>query len=344
MARSGDSSLDRDELAAMPKIDAHAHLVGKAGGDDRPLLGLLERQSMRWIDLCWFDHDSMLREQIDLVRGLSARHPDRFSWATAFSLEGFGGPRWTDTAIAAVEAAHAAGAVGVKVWKNIGMVLRDGARFVMIDDERFDPVLARVRELDLTLAAHIGEPRNCWLPLEEMTVEGDRSYFGAHPQYHGLKVPEIPGYGEQVAARDRMLARHPGLRVVGCHLASLEFDVAEIAKRLDTFPNLAVDLAARVCHLQVQEREKVRRFVLSYQDRILYGTDLSAHFGKGKLDDQVAEAERIYLADAGYFATDELAAAPVVGPDFRCRGIGLPAPVLRKLFHDNALRWYPGIG
>jgi predicted TIM-barrel fold metal-dependent hydrolase len=331
-----------DELAAIPKIDAHAHLMGKPGGDFGPLVHLLERRATRWIDPCVCLDDGSLSDQIAIARNQAAHHPDRFSWTTAFTLEGLGTHAWTERAIAEIESGRNAGAVGVKVWKNIGMTLREDGRFVMIDDERFDPVFEKVRSLGLTLTAHLGEPRNCWLPIEEMTVAGDRAYFATHPQYHGYRIPEMPGYWEQVAARDRMLAKHPDLRVVGCHLASLEFDVAEVAKRLDAHPNLAVDLSARISHLQAQESGKVRRFLIGYQDRILYGTDMAAGYDeRTSPEDDAAGAERTYVADERYFATGGPIDAPAVRRGFRCRGLKLPDGVLHKLFHDNALRWYP---
>ena len=49
-----------------------------------------------------------------------------------------------------------------------------------------------------------------------------------------------------LAARDRILSRHPKLRVIGCHLGSSEQDLSQVAKRLDAFPNYAVDVASRV--------------------------------------------------------------------------------------------------
>ena len=154
------------------------------------------------------------------------------------------------------------GAVAVKVWKDVGMVLKDpDGKYVMADDARLDPVFSALAKQGRTLVAHLGEPRNCWLPVDQMTVDGDRRYFAAHPEYHGLLHPEIPNYEAQVAARDRMLERHPTLRVVGCHLGSLEYDVDELAKRLDKYPNLAVDLSARIVHLQIQPRDKVRAFL-----------------------------------------------------------------------------------
>ena len=165
------------------------------------------------------------------------------------------------------------------------MVLKDpDGRYVMADDPRLDPVFSALAKQGRTLVAHLGEPRNCWLPVDQMTVDGDRRYFAAHPEYHGLLHPEIPNYEAQVAARDRMLERHPALRVVGCHLGSLEYDVDELAKRLDKYPNLAVDLSARIVHLQIQPRNKVRAFLVKYQDRLLYGTDapVRPRFGRGR--------------------------------------------------------------
>ncbi len=331
----------------MPKIDAHAHLAG-GGIDEGALVSLLERHAMRWIDICWYEDDASFARQADQGRRFSAAHPDRFSWITTFPLSGFNEPSWTERAIAAVESGLAGGAAGVKVWKNVGMELKDAdGRFVMIDDPRLDPVLERVREAGLTLAAHIGEPRNAWLPLAGMTVAGDRSYFAAHPEYHGVNRSDIPGYGEQVASRDRMLERHPGLRVVGCHLGSLEFDVREVAKRLDRFPSFAVDLSARVAHFKVQRADDVRAFLATYQDRILYGTDTVLGYGDAdaaEVRTSLERAEARYLDDYRYFAGRGTVEAPDVGPGARCEALGLPDAVLEKIFRANALAWYPKLG
>lgn len=333
-----------DDLAALPKIDAHAHVVG-TGPADPDFLALLERHAMRWITICWYENDEYFARQREVGRRLARERPDRFSWITTFSLTGFLERGWTERAVASVEDGRAAGAVGVKVWKNIGMELkeRDG-RHVMIDDPSFDPVLERTGALGMTLTAHIGEPRNAWLPLEQMTVAGDRSYFGMHPEYHGLSRPDMPGYWEQVASRDRMLERHPGLRVVGCHLGSLEFDVRELAKRLDRYPSFAVDLSARTCHLQCQPRDVVREFLLKFQDRVLYGLDMGwdgGHPDRAGLAKHLERIDAAYRSDYRYFAGSGPMPAPAVGPDAHCEALALPDGVLEKIFRKNALAWYP---
>ena len=151
------------------------------------------------------------------------------------------------------------------------MAYKDSAgRFIMIDDPKFDPVIEFIIEQEKTVMAHFGEPKNCWLPLDQMTVNNDRNYFKNHPEYHMYLHPEYPCYDDQINARDRFVEKQPDMRFVGAHLGSLEWDVDELAKRLDKFPNMAVDMAARISHLQHQtklNREKVREFLIRYQDR-----------------------------------------------------------------------------
>ena len=107
--------------------------------------------------------------------------------------------------------------------------------------------------------------------------------------------PEMPGYEDQIGARDRFVAAHPGLRFVGAHLGSLEYDVDRIAAFLDRFPNANVDMAARMSQVQyqsVRDYEKVRNFFIKYQDRLLYGTDLTLNPDEASSDDARAEFKR----------------------------------------------------
>ena len=117
------------------------------------------------------------------------------------------------------------------------MELRDSnGQFVMIDDPRFNPVLDFIEAKDITLIGHFGEPKNAWLPLEEMTISGDSSYLAKNPKYHMYTHPDFPSYQDQIKARDNVLAKHPNLRFVGAHLGSLKWDVNALARHLDKFP------------------------------------------------------------------------------------------------------------
>jgi predicted TIM-barrel fold metal-dependent hydrolase len=338
-----------DQVLKMPKIDAHAHIGGVSPGHLRAFVAFLEQYNLRWLNICVGGMDwGRLSRQIGSAQALHAAQPERIAWATSFTVTNWGQADWAKAANATIDDGFAGGAVAVKIWKDVGMVLKDpDGRYVMADDPRLDAVFGALAKNGRTLVAHLGEPRNCWLPVVQMTVDGDRRYFAEHPEYHGLLHPEIPNYEAQVAARDRMLERHPTLRVVGCHLGSLEYDVDELAKRLDKYPNFAVDLSARIVHLQIQPRDKVRAFLVKYQDRLLYGTDLQ--FGRGSGAEgadptqALARLAATYESDATWFATDQELALENVRAGFKSRGVALPGPVLRKIYFENAKRWYPGI-
>jgi hypothetical protein len=233
------------------------------------------------------------------------------------------------------------GAVSVKLWKNIGMTERDkNGKFIMVDDPALKPVIDFIISKNLPITGHLGEPRNCWLPLNQMTVSSDSSYFAENPKYHMFLHPEYPSYEDQIDARDHLLALHPDLKFVGCHLGSLEWSVDELAKRLDKFPNMAVDMAARICHLQYQsakDRDKVRNFCIKYQDRLLYGTDLSYD----ENDDKEKSAERIHetwLDDWRYFTSKDNMTSTSFRGTFE--GLLLPKEVIRKIYSENAIKWY----
>jgi predicted TIM-barrel fold metal-dependent hydrolase len=338
-----------DQILKMPKIDAHAHLGGMSPGHLRAFVAFLEKYNLRWLNICVGGMDwGRLSRQIGSAQALHAAHPDRIAWATSFTVTNWGQPEWAKAANATIDDGFAGGAVAVKIWKDVGMVLKDpDGKYVMADDPRLDPVFSALASRNRTLVAHLGEPRNCWLPVDQMTVDGDRRYFAAHPEYHGLLHPEIPNYQAQIAARDRMLERHPNMRVVGCHLGSLEYDVDELAKRLDKYPNFAVDLSARIVHLQIQPRDKVRAFLVKYQDRLLYGTDVQFGRGPGGEGSDPAKAlarlGATYESDATWFATDQELALENVRAGLTSRGVALPGPVLRKIYYENAKQWYPGI-
>jgi predicted TIM-barrel fold metal-dependent hydrolase len=208
----------------------------------------------------------------------------------------------------------------------------------MIDDPGFDPVLGHVQSLGIPLIGHQGEPYNCWLPLEQMTTENDRSYFREHPQYHMYLHPELPSYEDQMSARDRMLTRHPQLRFIGAHMASLEWDVDRLAAFLDAHPTAVVDLAARMTQVQYQshrDREKVRRFFIRYQDRILYGSDLTFAPDAAPASFR-SDAHTMWMSDWAYLATDETQHIGDLNADVA--GLQLPRETIDRIYYGNAER------
>ena len=326
------------DFYSIPKIDAHSHINTKSPR----IMELAQRDNFKWLSITTkSESQQYIDEQLDFAIFQKARYPQTIDFTTAFSMEEFGYPDWTSRTIERLQKDFDRGAIAVKVWKDIGMVFQDDhGNFIMIDDVAFDPVLDFIASQKKTLVAHIGEPKNCWLPVDSMTVNNDKKYFKRHPEYHMYLHPEYPSHQEIINHRDNMLKKHPKLLVVGCHLGSLEWNVDELAKRFDSFPNFAVDMAARICHFQVQDREKVRNFLIKYQDRIIYGTDNEI----SEQDDIQKTTEmfhQIWLNHWEYFATDNMMTSTIVDNEFQ--GLALPETVLRKIYYDNAKKWYPGI-
>jgi len=322
----------------MPIIDAHIHY-----GDDAPeLLALLAEFDIRLLNISFAkDATAAWHADADRYRSLAAARPDRFAWCTSFDLPRLDDPGYVDAVIAGLERDFAAGAVACKVWKNIGMEVRypDG-RFFHVDDPLLAPIFDWLAEQGHPLLAHIAEPLDCWLPLREGSPH--YSYYSRNPEWHMYTRPDYPSHGELMAARNRVLEQHPSLRFIGAHFASLEYDVDVLAETLDRYPNLAVDISARLIDLAVQDSVKVRRFVTQYQDRILFGTDVVMRTPPSSLPPvqraEVIDALRtVYTTHFAYFESK----GSVIVRERTTEGLGLPQAILEKLYRTNAEQWYP---
>ncbi|MCK4919822.1 MAG: amidohydrolase family protein [Bacteroidales bacterium] len=331
------------DFKTFPKIDAHVHL----DTSDDSFVELLKENSFKYMTLVTrSESQDIIDEEFNFASNLQNDYPELISFATTFSMDGFGEPGWEETTINWLKESFDRGAIAVKVWKDIGMTfVEEDSSFIMMNDERFDPIWDFVESQNKTLVNHVGEPKNCWLPLEDMTVRGDSSYFANNPQYHMYLFPEAPGHEDQLAARDDVLDKHPNIRFVGCHLGSLEYDVDEQAKRLDKYPNFSLDMAGRINHFKVQDRNKVRDFIIKYQDRLLYGTDIKLRSpslnGSSALDLQRI-IDRVYLSDWEYFTTDAIMTQNDKVKEYQ--GLDLPLEVLKKIYYDNVIVMYPEFG
>jgi len=339
-AKSGFYTLE--DFENVEKYDAHVHLniydstfIQQAQKDNFRLLTVN-------VNTAYYP---TVGEQQKVALRLVETYPDRLAYATAFNLNDWGTDKWQPQTLAYLEDSFKKGAIAVKIWKNIGMELKDkNGKFVMIDDSRFEPILNFIEKNNITLLGHLGEPRNAWLPVDEMTVSNDKGYFTKHPEFHMFLHPKNPSYEDEINARDNMLTKHPNLRFVGAHLGSLEWNVDELAKRLDKFPNMAVDMAARISHLQFQSVEnwqKVHDFMIKYQDRLIYATDHGVDAKSKNFEELNKSLHQTRLRDWEFFATNNEMTVSSFNGSFK--GLKLPKEVMDKIYHSNAEKWFPGI-
>ena len=324
-------------LASLEPIDTHTH-VAKS---NPAFYAMLDRLHMHIVDIILVDdHDSYRKdlntERADAEAVVRASH-GHVSLCTTFDPFQFSRGDFAASAIQGLNHDFANGAVAVKIWKNIGMELKDNeGGYVFADDPVFQPIYRDIQSHDRTLIAHQAEPGEAWGPPNPSGL--DYPYYKDHPTWYMYGKPGVPSKKQILDARDHLLAQNPKLRVVGAHLGSMEDDLDGLAERLDRYPNFAVDTAARVVHLVVMPRDKVRAFILKYQDRIIYGTDLGFSNDQDE-NDSVGDWVDQYARDWRYFATRDT----FEYDGHKTQGLGLPPSVLRKLYHANAAHWFPGI-
>jgi hypothetical protein len=338
------------DFVTVKKFDAHVH----ANVNSPEFVAVARKDGFEILSIN-VDYPDFpdLATQAKVANALRAADPRRFHFATTFSMKGFGTPAWTQATNKALNGAFARGALAVKVWKNIGMVEKDAAgKLIFLDNRGFDGVMAHIQQAHVPLIAHQAEPKNCWLPLDQMTTENDRSYFRDHPEYHMFLHPDQPSYESLMAHRDAFVGRHPRLSFVGAHMGSLEWSVDVLAAFLDTYPNATVDLAARMTQVQyqsVRDAAKVRAFFVKYQDRILYGSDLTQNPPSASERAQnppstgesfTKEADDFWRSDWAYLATADRQHIDAINADVA--GLALPRVVVDKLYWKNAQRVFLG--
>lgn len=318
------------------KIDVHSHNF-----EDMPVLNdMLRRNNVRAINVSVPGTDGHLETMHRIARDMARAHPDLHAFASTFDLRERHAPGWATATTAALDQTFADGAVMVKIWKEVGIDLKrpDGS-FMMPDDDLLDPIYAHLAAKGKPLHAHLAEPLDAWRPLDPNSVH--YSYYSQNPEWHLYGKPGYPSHEAIIAARDRILEKHPTLVVIAAHLASLEHDVEEIATRLDRYPNLYVEVAARTRDLTYQPTDKVREFFVAYQDRIMYGVDRTwmPYARETPPTDEerttfVRELEAQYKLDFEYYA----GTGTVNYRGREVQALALPADVLAKFYHGNALR------
>jgi predicted TIM-barrel fold metal-dependent hydrolase len=273
------------------------------------------------------------------IAGFDRAFPRRFVSMTepTWSRAGEAGyAKWQGDEIAK---AKAAGAVGVKVLKTLGLYLRDGGpqgTLVRVDDARFDPMWDACGRLGLPVAIHVGDPEAFFLPIDRFNERYEE--LNAHPDwsFHGR---DFPAFAEILNARDRVFARHPKTTFVALHVGHWAENLKAVGEMLDKFSNVQVEIGARIGELGRQPRAS-RRFFDKYQDRVLFGTDAVP---LGTETPQQIFGEDLYRIYYRFLETEDeyfdYAPAPVP-PQGRWRiyGLGLPDRILRKVYHQNAER------
>jgi predicted TIM-barrel fold metal-dependent hydrolase len=336
------NELELKQFASLEPIDTHVHNFHAS-----PVFNaLINRLNLRMIDVLVIDsHDAVpLSKSLPLQReaALSVidQNQSRMKLCTTFNPYDFNHSDFAENAVRGLNQDFANGAIAVKIWKNIGMEIKNAkGQYILPDDPKFDPIYADIEAHGKTLIAHVADPNTIWAPPDPKADDYDY-YMVEAPWWYMYTKPGAPSKESLLKARDHILEKHPHLRLVGAHTGSMEANLDDLGAHFDRYPNLAVDLAGRVVYFEMMQRDKAIAFITKYQDRLIYGTDNDHEFAPAANEKQSAKDwEEAYANQWRFLATNDVVeyqGKPV-------KGLALPAPILRKLYHDNAKRWFPGI-
>lgn len=328
-----------------PVIDIHAHLSwspgpGKEGGPEFPakpdeILPVMERKNLRMMVNLTGGRGQVLEQVIGYWH---KSYPDRFLVFTEPWWNRVADPNYPRLQAEEIERAHKAGARGLKVLKTLGLYLREQVTtgpLIKVDDRRFDPMWEAAGALKMPVAIHTSDPEAFFLPIDRFNERWEELH--AHPDW-SFYGKDFPSSAELHQARNRVMGRHPRTQFICLHMAVSE-DLGTVSEWMDRYPNMWVEFGARIGELGRQPRT-ARRFFDKYQDRILFGTDAVPHgvqYPQQIFCDQLYEIYYRFLETEDEYFDYAPARIPPQGR-WKIYGLGLPESILRKIYHDNAVR------
>lgn len=329
--------------AKYPVVDVHVHPSVRLRNSAEQLNGFVKLMDAQNIAVC-VSLDGGLGEQLaEHKKYLWTKYPDRFVIFATIDWQGAGKaddpaswdcqrPDFPRRMAAALKAAKEQGASGLKVFKNLGLEYRnpDGS-LIRVDDPRWDPIWEACGELGFPVLIHTADPKAFFLPTDPTNERWEE--LKRHPDwsFHGPGFPSYESLLEQFIA---IVKRHPKTTFIGAHVASSAEDLGQVGRWLDAYPNLYVDIAARIAELGRQPFT-ARKFFERYQDRILFATD------GPRVAERLHYHWRFLETHDEYFPYAENEFPPQ--GFWRIYGVELPDEVLRKVYFRNAERIIPGV-
>ncbi|PYX20394.1 MAG: amidohydrolase [Acidobacteria bacterium] len=338
------------ERAAFAVVDVHTHITVSAKsqngvalaaersylGKPDELLSVMDRKNIRAMVNLTGGYDDGL---VEVITKYDKAFPGRFYSLTEPCYSRFLEPNYPRIQADAIERAQRAGAKGLKILKTLGLYLRENitsGKLVKIDDPRFDPMWDTCGQLNMPVAIHVSDPIAFFTPTDRFNERYEE--LSNHPDW-SFYDRDFPSNAELLEARNRVLARHPRTQFLVLHVGNFAENPDNVSENLDHFPNMTVDIAARIGELGRQPRRS-RRFFDRYQDRILFGTDATPHgdeFPQQVFNDKLYEIYYRFLETGDEYFDYASAKVPPQGR-WRIYGLGLPQSILEKVYNQNAAR------
>jgi predicted TIM-barrel fold metal-dependent hydrolase len=326
------------ERPRFPVIDAHNHLGRWLSPDgewmvrDVPALVALMDEcdvtGMVNLDGRWGNELEANLDRYDRA------HPGRFATFCHVDWREATAPGFTDRLVTSLRHSAAAGARGLKVWKDLGLhVVDPTGRLLMLDDSRLAPLWDAAGELGLPILIHTADPVAFFQPVDRVNERLEELL--RHPEW-SFCDPRFPSFARLIDALESIVAAHPATTFIGAHVGCYAENLQWVTRMCATYPNFHVDIGARINELGRQPRA-TSQFITRHPDRVLFGTDAFP---------PSADWLRLYfrfLETADEYFPYQTGNAGRQGR-WRMSAVDLPDDVLRLVYRDNARRLQPCLG
>jgi predicted TIM-barrel fold metal-dependent hydrolase len=257
-------------------------------------------------------------------------HPGRFAtcchldWDAAVASGDLGG-----YAAASLRESAGAGAKGVKVWKDLGLHIRDErGELILPDDPRLQPLWEACAEEGIPVFIHAADPVAFFDPIDERNERYEQLLD--NPDWSFADAERFPRFERLMEALEALVASNPATAIIGVHVGGYAENLGWVGRMLDRYPNYHVDIAARVAELGRQPRA-AHELILGHPDRVLFWIDESPN----EREDYAIYFRFLETEDEHFPHSNK--DVPEMGR-WAISGIGLPDGVLRQVYAENALR------
>ena len=311
--------------AKFPFIDIHSHQFRMADQDLSLLIADMDKMNMGIMINLSGGSGERLKGQIENVK---KHYPNRFGVFANVDFEGSGGYGWGERAALQLEDDVKNGAVGLKVYKSLGLRNKDvDGKRLTIDDPRLAPVWEKCGELGIPVIIHAADPKSFWDPMD---AENER-WLELKTRPGRKRSDTDPAPWQQIIdEQHRMFKNHPNTTFINAHMGWYANDLTKLGNLIEEIPNMYVEIAAVIAELGRQPRY-AHEFFIKYQDKILFGKDswrpeeFPTYFRVLETADEYFPYHKKYHAFWAMY------------------GLDLPDEVLKKVYYKNALKIVPGL-
>lgn len=311
--------------AKFPFIDVHNHQFDMPLKNLSKLVSEMDSLNMAFmINLSGF-RGIYLRKSLENIQNNA---PTRFGLFLNIDFETIDDDDFAEKQVALIDSAVAAGVMGLKVYKSLGLTDKDNdGNRIAVNDPRLAPVWDACGANKIPVLIHTGEPASFWNPKDKY----NERWLELRQKPSRYKDPKTnPSFEEVMAEQHAIFKAHPNTIFINAHLGWMGNDLDELGKHLDKYPNVMTEIGAVLAELGRQPK-RARQFFVDYQDRILFGKD-SYKVSEYYTYFRVLETEDEYFE---YYRKRHA--------HWRMYGLGLPDSILQKVYYKNALRLFPNI-